>query len=60
MREMELKMINYGEIRERTDSFLQTREGLAQPKIQQDYDIFCSELAVTSIIAIPTGMKIMN
>lgn len=38
-------MINYGEIRERTDSFLQTREGLAQPKIQQDYDIFCSELA---------------
>lgn len=37
-------MINYSEIRERTDAFLQTREGLAQPKIAQDYDVFCSEL----------------
>lgn len=37
-------MINYNEIRERTDTFLQTREGLAQPKIAQDYDVFCSEL----------------
>lgn len=37
-------MINYSEIYERVDAFLQTREGLANPKNVQDYVWFVREL----------------
>lgn len=37
-------MVNYSEIYERVDSFLQTREGLANPKNPQDYILFVREL----------------
>lgn len=37
-------MINYEAIYLRTDEFLQTRQGLANPKTQRDYDWFLREL----------------
>jgi len=37
-------MINYSEIYNRVDTFLQTREGLANPKNSQDYVWFVREL----------------
>lgn len=37
-------MINYSEIYTRVDTFLQTREGLANPKNSQDYVWFVREL----------------
>lgn len=37
-------MIDYGTVYERVDSFLQTREGLANPKNSQDYVWFVREL----------------
>lgn len=37
-------MIDYGKVYRRVDSFLQTREGLANPKNSQDYAWFLREL----------------
>lgn len=37
-------MINYGVTYNRVDEFLQTREGLANPKKAQDYRVFLKEL----------------
>ena len=37
-------MIDYGTVYQRVDTFLQTREGLANPKKAQDYNVFLKEL----------------
>lgn len=37
-------MVNYSEIYERVDNFLQTRKGLNNPKKKQDYIVFVGEL----------------